>query len=653
MKAPLRCVLLLGSFTFAGSAAAGGDLPAATFTGRVVTPAGEPAAGAAVFLEGWDGERFETTSGADGWFTLTGLPVEAVAHRYLANHAFGGLVAVPAGWGERTGSGGGEDGGGLAPGLLPVLAPLPGRAVDVGDLPLSPGTVHRGRAVGSEGEPLAGAAAIVSCRVRYMGGTVNEFLPEFTVPADADGRFTTPPLPTCAADLTITAPGRRPMTVLPTPDGSAASVTLAPITLAAESPATLEVTDAAGTPIDGASVKSFPLYRPSTTDAAGRVRLPGLDPRGPLQTLVAAKGFRSFRRAPREELDPLPDGTRLFRVELERSRRLTFRVTDAATGEPVEVDSVVVCVYERGAAGVARLVGCTNAAVERPAPGTFAVEHQGAWPYHLEIRAAGYTPSDVFLDPLPTDADHEVGPFTLTQSDDRTDDGGAANRSPKVAVSGTVAPTGGADPAGALVTLWKVPRSAAGAANAALAFGRLIPNPPRCVAVTVADANGRFQLDVLRAGGDFLLRADAAPAGSGPVTAATRPAPAVAPVSVPAGLAPEAVTLAPTAAGSIRGLPDESSIVRGSGWAVAFDDAGFWRAVPLAADGSFVLAGLPPGRYGVKAGRLGGEDREAGAGALPINPSPADAGPPDPWRRATRASVEPGAAAEIAVSLTD
>ena len=624
-------------------AAAGDDgPPPCAFAGRVVTPAGEPAGEAVVSLLGAGEERFEAVAGPDGRFALAGLPTEAIVRRYLNAHAHGGFVAVPAGWaGEAADTSGGA---GLAPGVLPVPAPAPGRTVEVGDVPLAPGTVFRGRIVGPGGQPAAGAGVAVACRLRYQGTTINRLLPTLAVAADAGGRFVTPPLPPCEVELLVSAPGCRDRSVLRSPDGTAAVVRLRPVRLPAESPVVLEVADAGGEPVAGAEVRSFPGYAPLSTDAAGRVRLPGLGPDGPRQTQVRADGFRYFNGEPAEERDPAADGSRAFRLVLERSRRLSFGVTDAATGGPVEVESVVLCEYERDDAGNPRLVGCTNPAVERVGPGEFAVAHYGALPYHLEIRAPGYEPSDIFLDPLPSDADHEVGPFTLTPAGgtDAAADAAAGN-SPTVTVRGTVVATGGADPAGALVTAWFESRPIRGPTNAAVTFGRLVPNPPRCVGVTVADADGRFSLEITRTGRTYLVRADAAPAGAGEtLDAAHRPAFASARVDVPAGAEPGPATLSPAAGGDIAGGGDGWPLVRGPRWAVAFDAAGWSAAAPTAADGSFRLRNLPPGEWGVKVGRLGGADPEAG------HERPGDA---DPWRRAERVTPEPDAVAASGATL--
>ena len=555
MTAPL----LLAASLFAGPADA--DAAATTiYAGRVVTPDGWPAAGAVVFLPDFGEVQFSpgatATAGPDGRFALPPAPVEKVA-RSLMNLKHGrGLVAVPAGWGRGAAD---QDPGDapLAPGLLPVPPPLPGRTCDVGDVPLSPGSVISGRVTDDAGAPVAGAAVEVTCSARYAASTRLNVLPGATVQTGPDGRFATPPLPPCEVELTIAAAGFRRGVRSLSPDGIAAAVVLRPIALEAEIPTVLDVVRKDGNPAAGMTVWAYPSYEPLLTGPDGRVRLRGLGPTDPLLMRLEGPGVRKIPNSRPDPTEPLPDGTRRFAVTVERERLLKFAVVDAATGAPVTVSSVVLCSYERDADGTPRLTGCTNPAVRRPVPGRVAIAHLGPNAYHLAIAADGYETSDMFLDPLPDDGNHDVGPFKLA----RRTDGGSAGAGPAGAltesiVSGTVAgvvePTGGADPAWALVTLWTKPGTPSRAGTADLTFGRRAPSPGFCVASTVADAAGRFSLTVPRTG-DHLLHADCAPAGlapGDPVTPADRPAPAVLPVAVRAG------ENAATLAGAIAGRAD-------------------------------------------------------------------------------------------------
>ena len=634
--------------------------PPTTYTGRVVTPDGAPAAGATVSLD-WFGDggarTLSTESGPDGRFALAGVPVE-VARRHLGSPGRG-LTATPAGWAaDRTP-------GGPAPGLLPLPAPLAGRVCDAGDLPLTPGAVLRGRLLGPDGGPLAGAELEVGASLLVRATTSGPLIAPVAVTTDADGRFATPPLPPGRADVTFAADGFAVLTATQTLDGTLAAVDLRPLRPTPEAPVTLEVTDGSGTPIAGAEVRPFPSYEPTFTGPEGRVPLHRLGPAGAKQTRVNAAGFRSVSLGwEPDDYETLADGTRLYRRALERSRSLRFAATDAATGGPVEVDSVLLCQWEAAPDGTRTVSRCGVVTLDRPAPGVAAVTHFGPHAYHLAISAAGYEPFEAFLDPLAEDADAEVGPFALTPLEPGADAGPAAEPgagkagddagTQAVTVAGRVLPTGGADPAGALVTLWGSRGPTDDAVNAPLAFGRLTPRPGFCVGLVVADADGRFAVTTPRPG-DYVLRADCAPraAGDGPaaVTPDARPAPAFAPAAVAAGGRAD-VEFGPEPAGDIAGRLKAISVVRGPAWAVAFDRELLIAAAPVAADGTFRLGPLPPGEYGVKAGRVGDQDRETFNGFLSAWPEAWDT-PVDPWRRAVRVTVEPGGTARAEVPLTD
>ena len=626
----LAAQFLTGSATLAGPGANPGP-PAVTFAGRVVTPAGGPAAGARVLLgEYRDGAFAETvavTAGPDGRFALTHPDARELARSHM-NLKYGrGLVAVPAGWG---GPGEPVEPGDepLAPGLLPVPPPLPGRVCEVGDLPLSPGTVYAGRVTDAAGNPVAGAVVDVSCAARYQASTVSAVLPGARAVSGADGRFVTPPLPVCEVSLTVAADGFRTASPPVEPAGFAAAVTLRPIVLESELPTVLEVVDESGAPAAGVTVKAYPGYEPRLTGPDGRVLLHGLGPGDPVDARVSGPAVRSAARFRPEPADPLPTGERLFRTTITADRLLSFAVTDAATGDPVTVDSVVLCAWEPGPDGKPRLTGCMTPDLRQPVPGAVSIPHAGPDAYHLAIAADGYVTADLFLDPFAEDGDRTVGPFALVP----LGPGGGEEEVPNAAagpfgaldesvvsgtVSGVVAATGGADPAGALVTLWTPPRPSRDGPNVALTFGRRAPDPGTCVAAVVADGAGRFSLTVPRTG-DHLLRADCAPAGGEggieieEVTPATRPAPAVAGVTV-AGVTVAAgeelaVTLSPPVGGSLAGRLAFRGLTPGPAWAVAFDGAHLLRAVPVAADGAFRFVRRPA------AGRVRGEGRPARRG---------------------------------------
>ena len=659
------------------------------YAGRAVTPGGEPAAGAVVRIARNDfstGEyrrvSAEAVAGDDGRFLLEDLPTEALATEVLLPNYHAGVVAAPAGWGEEGYA------GDLAPGLRPAPAPLAGRVCDVGDVPLTRGTVYSGRCLDAAGEPVAGAEVAFTL---MAPGAAKEVTDAATVTAGGDGAFATPPLPPWVFWVTATADGRQPaQRQLPGADGSRAAVTLRPLVLEKASPAVLEVVDAAGDPVPGFTLQ---VDGPRTkTGPDGRLPLPGLSESDPVFLMPRDTRYRIVDDVEVKQTGALPDGTRLFRYVAEPARDLVFAVTDAVTGDPVRVKACVVCVWQEKE-GKRRLVGCMNPRVRRLEGGRVAVAHQGAHPYHLAIAAEGYETSDIYLPELEEDATAVVGPFELTPNGEPTEpvsgdpadpDAEAeepsrnvlaallASISTSATLEGRVEPTGGADPAGATVTLWGPPFDRWNdPVNTRSVLGRLVPFPSNCLQATTTDADGRFEFALPRPG-KYQVRVDCPPADvEGVVQLEDRPAPAKRWIEVEGGETLE-VTFAPAFPGTIAGRPWAYAGVRGAaagpGWAVAFDGENLLATAPVDANGRFRITGLPPGEYGVKVGSPGRGDREVWHDWAPFGHLlPEDPGldvmtavdweesglKPDPWRRAAKVTVEPGAVAEVVAGLSD
>ena len=153
--------------------------PLTTIHGRTVDSSGIPVAGARVEAGG-----LLTLSGADGTFSLSGLPTNAGGLFLSASAVVGGFT--------------------LNGSLADLISPVPGGTVEIGDLVLTrddPGATVTGQTVDEAGSPVAGATVKV-----YNSFSV------FVTTSGADGRFTVAGVPSrksLSISATATVDGAR------------------------------------------------------------------------------------------------------------------------------------------------------------------------------------------------------------------------------------------------------------------------------------------------------------------------------------------------------------------------------------------------------------------------------------------------------------
>jgi hypothetical protein len=94
--------------------------------------------------------------------------------------------------------------------------------------------------------------------------------------------------------------------------------------------------------------------------------------------------------------------------------------------------------------------------------------------------------------------------------------------------------------------------------------------------------------------------------------------------------------------GRVEGVP---AAMAGQVWVVAFDGGVIRREALAAPDGTFRLEGLPPGRYGLKAGHDAYEDPHVPRGDLTEVDRSEWEKSAEPWQGAVAVTVEPGATA--------
>ena len=72
------------------------------------------------------------------------------------------------------------------------------------------------------------------------------------------------------------------------------------------------------------------------------------------------------------------------------------RAIDAETGQPVRVDRIVRCLFERKQGGEVVLNSCWSATFEQPEVGRFRIPYGFPDEYHLTVSAAGYHDGEAF-----------------------------------------------------------------------------------------------------------------------------------------------------------------------------------------------------------------------------------------------------------------
>ena len=145
--------------------------------------------------------------------------------------------------------------------------------------------------------------------------------------------------------------------------------------------------------------------------------------------------------------------------------------------------------------------------------------------------------------------------------------------------------------------------------------------------------DGSFAVEGLKPGRWFLVHEEP---GRAPTV--------VGPIELRPGETSRRVDIAAVEGGTIEGrVENVPPAMAGMIWVVAFDDAIRKGQARVAADGSFRLADLPPGRYGLKAGHdaysdphslqdLGGREEIRKQGRMPA----------EPWQGAVVVEVRPG-----------
>jgi hypothetical protein len=503
-----------------------------------------------------------------------------------------------------------------------------------------PGRVVTGQVLDVDGMPRAGAKVSVEVGRLFCGYVVNRIGPARTVTTDADGRFRTPLLPVGDAGFTVHEPERKiayRALLMQRPDGE--EDLKEPIRLECDVPVAGTVMNERGQPIDAAAIYAGEGHT-ATSDAKGAFALRGFGRNPYFQIRVEKQGYVFVEQAVQvsekgftsQEVysdDAKPVGpVKDFTVVMKEAAWIEGRAVDAETGEPVHLDRVVLCTFDRKTNGEIVRGGCKASNFEQPKTGQFRVPYNFPNEYTLTFSAAGYHDEE-FITPLVT----RLTPINGITVKLKKDKAGTKPEMQKQHIFGAVTRDGKPVNEG-WAGLWKI-RKPANAVNAHIVRGRTTTSDP-AVYSSVQIHNGAYSIEVPFQDEGWYVVVEV------PGTAIKQ----VGPLAIAAN-EERKLDIVCTKGGDISGQVEEvPKGWKGQLWAVAFSPTSVLAETRIDAGGHFTFKQLPPGKYGLKVGHNGCElsDHPELSRVKSINDVPKEdwTQNDDPWQRATVVYIEAG-----------
>lgn len=589
-----------------------------SLSGRVTGPDGKPVASARVWTDTFDATTSKRTllleafTDADGRFRLE-PPEPWYRHRFDLVVQAEGLALLS-----------------VYRGTLTVFLRLDS---DLGTLQLDRGRVFTGQVLDVDGEPCKDALVIPRIKRFVLGHTTVDIGPLPTLTTDGEGRIRTMPIPVGHLDLKVRYPGRQLTYVgrLVAPGGEE---DLGTIRLENDVPVSGVVRDEEGNPIADASIGGT-VGIDETTDFEGKFAIRGFGPNPNFQLNVSKKGYVTVigrvtnteagiryaisRGSERKDAEPAGE----LVVILTRAGVIEGKAIDAETGEPVHLDKVVVCNFERKPGGEVVLRGCRSG-TEQTEPGRFRATFSVPEEYHLTFGAAGYHDAEAYT-PKVTEL-MTIGGIVARM---RRKTEGSSSEMACQAISGTVTRDSQPVKAG-WVGLWAIPKLH-DAVNAALMRGRTVVGDPLAYS-SAPIRDGSYRLSVPFQDDNWYLVAEEpehALTQVGPIGVALHEQKSLDIACVDGG----------TIRGAVKGVP---AGWEGHVWVVAFSKTAVQAEARVSPDGSFCLPNLPAGDYGVKAGHEAYEDPETYPGLRYRDHPEAFEQKSDPWKQALVVEVKRG-----------
>ncbi|HEX5445350.1 MAG TPA: carboxypeptidase regulatory-like domain-containing protein, partial [Pirellulales bacterium] len=374
-------------------AAANADepLPKGTLSGSVVDADDRPVAGARVWSTTWDGKLLmEAFTGADGRFHIG--PVEAV---YRCRND---LWADAEGFARQYV-------------LRQTYSVFPGADSEIGAIRLDRGCVFTGQILDADGKPMGGA--VVECQVYHheLGHTIAPIGPSAKIETDAQGRFRTPPMGIGERSLYVRAPQHHLLVIDP-PNDPVGEIALDARRMEPDVPIFGSISDELGRPIAGVRIRASDVDE-TRSDSDGRFVLSGFEQDPRFQFQASKDGYVFINWGVKGNPEGLRwhevggDGTehgpmRELKVTMHPLAWIEGQAVDEATNEPVRLEKVVLCFFERKPNGEIVLGGCRASDFEQPEKGHFRVPYSQPSDYHLAFSAVGYHDAEAFTPKVAT-----------------------------------------------------------------------------------------------------------------------------------------------------------------------------------------------------------------------------------------------------------
>ena len=605
-------IIFIALMNLAASLAAEETSPKGSLTGRVVGPDGKPVSGALVWADSDKNKPLaEARTDVEGRFHLDGLqPVFRDSHPIYIEADGYAIQYIPG----------------------KTFSIFPGIDTNLGDVRVDHGRVFTGQVLDVDGKPYHNAKVKYSVGVYSKGHSRGSIGPEQELTTDSEGLYRTPPLPVEELFVWTDVPERQ-LKWLSRPVQPGGEEVLEPLRLERDVPIFGTLKNEKGQPIVGVKINANAESK-TTSDAEGKFTLHGFGPKPRFQLQVYKEGYVFINWSVKMEDDGLHwrevgddsgkdhGPIKGLHLVLQPESWIEGQALDSETGEPVRLEKVILCQFERKANGEVVLSGCTAWGFQQPKDGFFRMPYSHPDEYHLTLSASGYEDAEAFT-PKVTEL-KIIGGIVVKMKKKEAD---TTSDVSKQTISGIVTREGKPVKAG-WVGLWR-PGGSMNNINAYIMRGRTVVSDP-ILYQGVLLRDGNYSLSVPYQSNKWCVV----------VEEPNRPLTLVGPMKIELN-EKKKLDIACSEGGGIQGrIKNVPPGWEGHLWVVAFTKDDIRMETRVDNNGAFSFSKMPPGEYGLKVGHDAYHDSEVPTGDFTKLPKEARESMNDPWQRAKRVDVK-------------